>query len=201
MPYVLGLTGSIGMGKSTTAEMFRNLCVPVWDADAAVHRMYAKNGAAVGGIGRICPPAVLNGAVDRQVLRDWVAADNAAIGRIEAVVHPLVAMDRKEFLATERTAGTTLVVLDIPLLFETGGDQVVDAVAVVSAPIDVQTERVLSRPGMTRELFDQIRTSQMPDEEKRKRADYVIESVTLATARSQVEHLVTDLKERLENHA
>ena len=195
-PFVLGLTGSIGMGKSTTLEMFRDLGVPVWDADAAVHKMYEQGGAAVVGIAAVCPEATKNGAVDRQILRDWVARDKAAIARIEAVVHPLVAKDRRDFLRDAGAKGTQLVVVDIPLLFETGGDKAVDATVVVSAPFETQKERVLARPDMTADLFDRIRTSQMPDSEKRQKADYVIETTTLAHARAQVEKLLSDLDER-----
>ena len=186
--YRLGLTGSIGMGKSTTAGFFRDMGVPVWDADAAVHRLYGAEGAAVGPVGALCPAAVGPGGVDRAVLKDWIAQDDAALARLEAVVHPLVAQDRAAFIAA---AEAPLVVLDIPLLFETGAD--VDGVLVVSAPPDVQRARVLARPGMTEAHLDAILARQMPDAEKRARADFVIETLDLDSTRAAVQDLVAKL--------
>jgi dephospho-CoA kinase len=192
-PIVIGLTGSIGMGKSTTAAMFAEAGVPVWDADAAVHRLYAKGGAAVEGIRTICPAAVTDGEVRREVLKDWIDRDPAALGRIEAVVHPLVAADRAAFVAR---AEADVVVADVPLLFETGGESAVDAVVVVSAPPEVQRARVLSRPGMTEARLDAILARQMPDAKKRARADYVIPTDTLEEARRGVQDVLNDIRRR-----
>ncbi len=187
-PYVLGLTGSIGMGKSTTAGFFRELGVPVWDADAAVHRLYAKGGAAVGAVGALCPDAVRGGAVDRAALKAWIARDASALARLEAVVHPLVAADRAEFVAR---ADAPLIVLDIPLLFETGAQ--VDGVLVVTAPPEVQRARVLARAGMDAAQLDTVLARQMPDAEKRARADFVIETRDMDSARAAVQNLVARL--------
>ncbi|MCC5966955.1 MAG: dephospho-CoA kinase [Natronohydrobacter sp.] len=188
-PYRLGLTGSIGMGKSTTAGFFRELGVPVWDADAAVHRLYAPGGAAVGPVSALCPAAVVDGAIDRNVLKDWIARDKGALAKLEAVVHPLVAEDRAAFIAG---AQGPLVVLDIPLLFEVGAD--VDGVLVVTAPTEVQRARVLARPGMTEAQFDAILARQMPDAEKRARADFVIETLDMDSTRRDVQNLVARLR-------
>ena len=188
-PYLLGLTGSIGMGKSTTAGFFRELGVPVWDADAAVHRLYAQGGAAVGPVGALCPEAVVEGAVDRDALKAWIARDPSALGRLEAVVHPLVAQDRAAFVAAVQGP---LGVLDIPLLFETGAK--VDGVLVVTAPEDVQRARVLARAGMSAAQLDAILARQMPDAEKRARADFVIETTDMDSARAAVQNLVTRLE-------
>jgi dephospho-CoA kinase len=187
-PYVLGLTGSIGMGKSTTAGFFRELGVPVWDADAAVHRLYAKGGAAVGPVGALCPHAVCGGAVDRAALKAWIARDASALAQLEAVVHPLVAADRTEFVAR---ADAPLIVLDIPLLFETGAQ--VDGVLVVTAPPEVQRARVLARAGMDDAQLHAILARQMPDAEKRARADFVIETRDMDSARAAVQDLVARL--------
>lgn len=184
-PYRLGLTGSIGMGKSTTAGFFREFGVPVWDADAAVHRLYAPGGAAVGPVGALCPAAIVDGAIDRGALKDWIAQDKEALAKLEAVVHPLVAEDRAAFVAG---AQAPLVVLDIPLLFEVGAD--VDGVLVVTAPPEVQRARVLARPGMTEAQFEAILARQMPDAEKRARADFVIETLDMDSTRQDVRNLV-----------
>ena len=186
MTYRLGLTGSIGMGKSTTAGMFRVLGVPVWDADAAVHRLY--DGAAVGPVGALCPDAVVDGRIDRAALKRWIAHDPAALEKLEAVIHPLVAADRARFVAQ---ASSPLVVLDIPLLFETSAD--VDGALVVTSPPDVQRARVLARPGMDEDQFHRILARQMPDAEKRRRADYVIETLDMDSTRADVQNLVGKL--------
>lgn len=183
----LGLTGSIGMGKSATAALFRAEGVPVWDADAAVHRLYAPGGAAVGPLGAICPQAVRDGGIDRDALKRWIASDAGALSRIEAVVHPLVAADRAAFL---EQAGADIVVLDIPLLFEKGTEREMDAVLLVTAPPEVQRARVLARPGMTEAQFDAILARQMPDREKRARADHIIETLGEDAARAAVRALI-----------
>ncbi len=193
-PTVIGLTGSIGMGKSTTAAMFADAGIAVWDADAAVHRLYAPGGAAVPAIRALRPEAVVNGAVDREALKAWIAIDPGALAKIGAVVHPLVAADRAAFL--EYTEAD-IVVLDIPLLFETGAEGEVDIVVVVSAPADLQRERVLERDRMDVRTFETIRAQQMPDADKRARADFVIETVELDAARRQVHRVIDAVKEGL----
>ena len=188
---VLGLTGSIGMGKSTTTAMFADAGALIWNADDAVHRLYAKGGAAVGPVAEAFPGVVADGAIDRTRLANALGSDGAAFRRLEAIVHPLVLKGRLEDLAAADARGVKLAVLDIPLLFETGGDAAVDAVVVVTAPAAVQAERVLARPGMTRERFDAILARQLPDAEKRRRADFVIDtSVGLEAARARVAEIV-----------
>ncbi|MDP2084278.1 MAG: dephospho-CoA kinase [Gemmobacter sp.] len=187
-PFVLGLTGGIGMGKSTTAAMFAARGVPVWDADAAVHRLYAPGGAAVAPMAAVFPGAVSEGAVDRGALRRIIASDPAALSRIEAVVHPLVAADRAEFLARQTVP---IILLDIPLLFEGGNDRLCDGVAVVSVPPEVQRARVLDRGTMTPEDLDRILSRQMPDAAKRARATWVIDTTTMDSARNAV-HSILD---------
>jgi dephospho-CoA kinase len=173
---IIGLTGSIGMGKSTAAAMFRRLGIPVHDADAAVHRLLGKGGRGVGPVGAAFPGVVRDGAVDRAALGRRVFNDPAALRRLEAILHPLVRAATARFIARARSRRQDLVVLDIPLLFETGGEERCDAVVVVSAPAFVQRARVLARPGMTEARLAQILAQQTPDEEKRARADFVVET-------------------------
>jgi dephospho-CoA kinase len=183
--FVLGLTGSVGMGKSTAAGFFAEEGVPVHDADAAVHRLYAGEAAAL--IEAAFPGTTVDGAVDRGKLAARVLGDPAALKRLEAIVHPLVQASERRFLAEAEARGEKVVLLDIPLLFETGGDERVDAVVVVSAPPEVQRARVLERPGMTAEKLDAILAQQMPDAEKRRRADFVVDtSRSFDAARAQV---------------
>jgi dephospho-CoA kinase len=191
-PFVLGLTGSIGMGKSTVADMFEARGVPVFDADAEVRRMQGPGGSLVGAIERAFPGTTGDEGVDRERLGAAVFGDPPALARLEAIVHPAVRAAREGFLRDH--AGRPLVVFDIPLLFEKGGAEDVDAVLVVSAPPDVQRARVLARPGMTAARFEQILALQLPDAEKRARADHVIDTgATLAETESAVARLVDKL--------
>lgn len=187
---VLGLTGSIGMGKSTTTAMFADEGALIWNADEAVHRLYASGGAAVAPIAAAFPGAVVDGAVDRDRLAAALGRDDAAFRRLESIAHPLVARGRLEDLAAAEARGVKLAVLDIPLLFETGGDAAVDAVVVVTAPAEVQAARVLARPGMTRERFEAILARQLPDAEKRRRADFIVDTGQgLEAARARVREI------------
>ncbi len=193
---LVGLTGSIGMGKSTTARLFAEAGARVWDADAAVHRLYAVDGPAVAPICQVFGPEVLSaaGAVDRRRLSQLVTADPRALRQLEQIVHPLVAQDRQGAIETARAEGAAVMVLDIPLLFETGAQATVDVVVVVTAPAEVQRERVLARPGMTPEKLDAILSRQLPDAEKRRRADYLVEtSQGLVSARAQVQAIMEKL--------
>jgi len=196
-PYLLGLTGSIGMGKSTTSQMFADQGCPVWDADAAVHRLYDNGGAAVAAIAGLHPAAIVDSAVDRGALKTWIANDPAALPRIEAVVHPLVTQDRAQFIQTHQDAD--ILVLDIPLLFETGAQDAFDGVVVVSAPPEVQRDRVMARAGMTIEHFQRILDKQMPDAEKRKRADFVIETLSMDAAEQGVRRVIKQILESRAN--
>ncbi len=183
--FVIGLTGSVGMGKSTTARLFAEQGVPVHDADAVVHRLY--EGAAVADIEAVFPDTTANGKVDREKLARRVLNDAAALARLEAIVHPLVHAAEDELLAQARADGKDVAVLDIPLLFETGADKRVDAVVVVSAPAEEQRARALARPGMTAEKLAAVLAKQMPDNEKRRRADFVVDSSRgFDAARAQV---------------
>lgn len=186
---ILGLTGSIGMGKSATAQMFAEQGVPVYDADAAVHALY--RGAAVAPVEAAFPGVARDGAIDREALGKRVLGDGAALKRLEAIVHPLVGESRAGFLGHQRTKGARLVMLDIPLLFETGGERTVDAVVLVSAPEPVQRARVLARPGMTEERFEAILAKQMPDSQKRARSHFLIDtSRGFPAARRQAEDVL-----------
>lgn len=194
---VLGLTGSIGMGKSTTAAMFAEEGVPVWDADAAVHRIYGPGGAGADALRPIAPEAVTDGAVDRTRLRAAIAADPALLPRIEAAVHPLVAADRTRFLDAARASGAPVALCDIPLLYETGADAWLDAVVVVTAPPEVQRARVLARPGIDEATLDTILARQIPDAKKRARADHVIDtSQGLDHASARVRDILRHVREK-----
>ncbi len=196
-PILVGLTGSIGMGKSETAKMFIRLGIPVYDADAAVHALYEPGGAAVGAIAQAFPGTVKEGRVDRGELALQIGGDATAFARLEGIVHPVVALAQRGFIDQAKTKVAEFVVLDIPLLYETGGDARMDAVVVVSAPQEVQRERVLLREGMTAEKLDHILTRQMPDAEKRAKADYVVETDKgRIHAFEQVKKIVADLRRR-----
>ncbi len=192
---VVGLTGSIGMGKSTTAAMFAEAGAPVYDADAEVRRLYAAGGPAAAPIEAAFPGVTRDGAVDRARLGDRVLGDPAALARLNAIVHPLMGEARAAFFAEAKAAGADIVVLDIPLLFETGGERNVDAVVVVTAPAAMQRERVLARPGMSEAKLDAILAAQMADEEKRARAHYVVDTgAGMEAARTQVLGILAALR-------
>ena len=187
--FILGLTGSLGMGKSATAKMFAEEGVPVHDADATVHKLY--DGAAVAPIEAAFPGTTANGKVDRAKLGQRVLGDKAALKRLEEIVHPLVREDEKAFLTQAKRNGAKVVVLDIPLLFETGGDERCDAVVVVSAPAETQRARVFERPGMSVEKFEALLAKQMPDSGKRARADFIVDtSKGFDHARAQVRDIL-----------
>ncbi|GAA6194819.1 dephospho-CoA kinase [Pseudophaeobacter arcticus] len=192
MIFHLGLTGSIGMGKSTTAAIFAQAGCAVWDADAAVHRLYAAGGAAVVPLQQAFPSAIVDGAVSREALKQILAADPAAFAQLEAIVHPLLAADRQIF---KDTATSDILVFDIPLLFETGGEAAMDAVACVRVDAATQRARVLERGTMTEAQFEQILAKQMPIDEKSARADYVIETDTLDHAKTQVSAILDQIRQ------
>ena len=193
-PFVLGLTGSIGMGKSTTSGLFAAEGVPVWDADAVVHRLYSPGQPAALAIGARYPQALDgDGRVDRAVLRNLITADPAVLDWLNRTVHPLTAEDRAQFIKTH--AGAKVILLDVPLLFETGADRLCDATVVVTAPPQIQRSRVLAR-GMSAADFAMILARQMPDSDKRARASHVIETLTLEGARAAVRDLLDKIKAR-----
>ncbi|MDE0307740.1 MAG: dephospho-CoA kinase [Albidovulum sp.] len=195
---VLGLTGSVGMGKSTTARMFKDEGIPVWDADQVVAKAYSPGGAAVDKIKEVCPTAVPepNLGVDRNALRACLDKDQNLLERLERVVHPIVADDRRNFLADARARNERIVVLDVPLLYEVGAEGSVDAVVVVTVSGDVQRQRVLARENMTEERFTRILSRQVPDQEKLSRADYVIETSSEKSARAAVKALIEKVSQR-----
>lgn len=192
-PYLLGLTGSVGMGKTTTAQMFAARGVPVWDADAAVARAYAPGGAAIGPLAALFPQAVGAAGVDRDVLRRIITADPDALARIEKVVHPIVAEDRAAFIGR---ADAPILLFDIPLLFETGADAWMDAVAVVSTRPDEQRRRVMARPGMTPERLAVLLARQLPDADKRARADFLIDTSDMDSAAKDVDDVLTAIRRK-----
>ncbi|SDX11268.1 dephospho-CoA kinase [Albimonas donghaensis] len=196
---LIGLTGSIGMGKSTTSAMFSEAGVPVWDADAAVARLYGPGGAAVEKIAALLPDCVTGEgvarAVDRAALRAAATSDPSVIPALEKIAHPLVGEDREAFIADAKARGCDMAVCDVPLLYETGGETRYDAVVVVSAPAEVQRERVMARPGMTEGTFRTILAKQTPDAEKRARADHVVDtSQGIEAARAQVQAIIAELR-------
>ena len=197
----IGLTGSIGMGKSTVAQMFAALGVKIWDADAAVHRIYAPGGKAVEPVKKAFPNVISNNDtgefVDRNILAQIVLEDSQALKKLESIVHPLVADDRQAFFQEWSRDEEAILVFDIPLLFENNSESMFDAVVVVSADLAVQRKRVLDRPGMTEEKFNQILARQLPDKEKRQRADYVIRTDTdLETTNLEVQLVYDDIKQK-----
>ncbi|CAN5492023.1 dephospho-CoA kinase [soil metagenome] len=191
---VIGLTGSIAMGKSTAAALFAEFGVPVCESDAIIHDLYAKGGAAVAPIANLFPDAVMNGAINRGELAEILGRDPSGFAKLEAIAHPLVRNTQDGFLRQHRAAGAAIVVLDIPLLFETGRDRDVDKIVVVSAPEAVQRERALARPGMTEEKLALLLSRQIPDSEKRRRADFVVDSGQgIDRARAQIRAILVAL--------
>lgn len=191
-PHIIGLTGSIGMGKSTVAAMFADAGVPVFDADAAVHRLQRSDANIIAAIEAAFPGTTNDAGVDRTALSKAVLGDKDAIKRLEAIIHPAVALSRMEFMATHKDA--PLILFDIPLLFEKGGADNVDSIVTVSAPADVQRERVLARPGMSAEKFAHILRLQMPDAQKRELSDYIIDTgQPLEATQRDVQNLVAKL--------
>ena len=191
MTFRLGLTGSIGMGKSTTATFFTTAGLPVWDADAAVHRLYAKGGQAVESIKSICPQAIENHSVSREMLKAEIAKTPSLLAQIESVVHPLVAADRAQFL---NTTTADIAILDIPLLFEKSSQHEFHATLLVTAPATLQRRRVLQRPGMTESHFQTILARQMPDAEKRRLATHIVETLDLASTQAYVTALIAHIR-------
>jgi dephospho-CoA kinase len=190
--FILGLTGSIGMGKTTTARLFAEAGVPVHDADAAVHALY--EGEAAAAIEQAFPGTTAAGKVNREELGHRIVKEPAALKRLEAIVHPLVRQSETRFIAAARARGAPVVVLDIPLLYETGGEARVDAVVVVSAPAEIQRERVLQRPAMTVDKLESLLAQQLPDADKRRRADFLVDSGQgIEHARKQVKEILTQV--------
>lgn len=193
---VLGLTGSIGMGKTTTAQMFRDEGCPVFDADATVHALYDRGGAAVPIIKAVFPDAIKEGAVDRKILGAHMREDPLNLEVLESFIHPLVGQRRAEFFVQAKADGADIVVLDVPLLFETGGHKKVDKIVVVTAPADIQKKRVMAREGMTEPLFETLLARQTPDHIKREQADFLIFThIGLEHAREQVQDILRELRQ------
>jgi dephospho-CoA kinase len=196
---LLGLTGSIGMGKSTTAAMFSSLGVPVWDADSTVHKLYSRNGAAIGAFRQEIPSSVLNGKVNRTALKNLIKEDINNLRKIEQIIHPLVAKDRLTFIEKAKKDNIPLIILDIPLLFETGFYKFVDYVAVVTVDYYTQKQRVLDRKSMTEEMFLQILAKQVSNDEKKRKADFIISTETLEVAENKVQEIVFQLNRQARN--
>jgi dephospho-CoA kinase len=195
-PYLIGLTGSIGMGKTETGKMFARLGIPVFDADASVHRLYERGGAVVEKIGKEFPSCVVDGKIDRKALASQITGDPQALQTLEHIVHPLVAEEQRRFLLEAEAQNADMIVLDIPLLFETQGHEQMDAVVVVSAPAETQRARVLSRTNMNEDQLDRILERQMPDAEKRAKAHFVVETGKgFEHAFEQVKQIVAQLRE------
>ncbi|EJW21060.1 coaE protein [alpha proteobacterium IMCC14465] len=191
---LVGLTGSIGMGKSKSAELFAAEGLPVYDADASVHALYEKGGAAVAPLGKYFPDAIKNDAVDRTVLGQLVLNDSEKLQKLESIVHPLAGQMQKDFLETQEAAGKKAVILDIPLLLEKNAEGLVDVVVVVSTSPEIQKKRVLERPGMTEEKFLSILGKQMPDAQKREKADFIVDSsISIEDAHRQIRDIIRGL--------
>ncbi len=199
--FILGLTGSIGMGKSTTSKFFREAGVRVWDADATVHDLYKNDMELASSVAQIAPEAIETGQIDRTILRHSIKDNPDLLGQIEALVHPLVAANRSHFLESAVKSDQTLVVIDHPLLFETGEHLRCDAVLVVTADTETQKSRVLSRDGMTKETFEMLLAKQIPDKDKRRAADYILETTTLEAAKLFVSELIRDISTSGTEHA
>ena len=197
--YILGLTGSIGMGKSTTADMFREAGIAVWDADAAVHELYTSHIETIEQIAGIAPIAVGSDGVSRDILRDLLQADKNLFPKLEKIVHPAIRMHRDAFLERCREMDLKLAVVDIPLLYETGAEDWLDGVLVVSIDAEKQRTRVMGRKGITEESFNMILGKQLPDAEKRKRADFLIETKSLDHVRTEVHNLIEKLTDKNPN--
>ena len=193
-PFVLGLTGSIGMGKSTTAQMFADAGIPVWDADATVHDLYTGDTPAVRQIADMIPEAVENQTVNRETLKAFIVKDQTILQKLEMIIQPLIAASRNNFIAT---ATSDIVIIDHPLLLESRSDAYCDAILVVSVDAETQRDRVLSRGTMDAATLDIILAKQMPDAEKRKRADYIVETTTLDAARAKVQTVINQIREQL----
>lgn len=196
-PVLIGLTGSVGMGKSTTAQIFARYGVAVWDADAAVHRLYAAGGTAVAPIRERFPEAVIDDAVDREKLKSLIVNDKSVLKTLETIVHPLVAADRATFLRDRTEKGDDILLFDIPLLFETGAESQFDVIVVASAPAALQEERVMARPGMTKAHFLDILARQLPDAEKRRRADFIVDTTDMDKATRDVDKIMERIKSGL----
>ncbi len=194
---LIGLTGSIGMGKSQTAMLFQEAGVLVYDADATVHQLYAPGGKAVAPVAALFPESLREGAIDRAILSTYVINNPEALKQLETIVHPLAREAQRDFIREAVATGQRRIVLDIPLLFEKQGEKFVDVVIVVSAPAELQKQRVLARPNMSEEKFNDILAKQVPDAEKRARADYIVDSsISVEHARAQVQEILADLEGR-----
>lgn len=199
-PLLVGLTGSLGMGKTQTAQMFAELGIPVYDSDVVVHKVYEPCGEAVEAVAKAFPGVLKDGGIDRVALMASLQKDGNGFAKLEAIVHPLVAKAQREFVGEVVRRGAEMAVFDIPLLFETGGDSRMDVIVVVSAPPDIQRERAMARPGMTEAKFEQILARQMPDAEKCLLADYVVDTGQgIAQARAQVLKIVAALRDRIQH--